>query len=111
MRLRQIDVSRINAKIKMIAERGHRLESKTHSTLDFPKLIMGLCQRARIPLSAVVHETIDGVVDVREPHVDHILPSRDAFRQHANWPEGMPFYSEGETEEEEEIKEIEEDED
>lgn len=34
-------------------------------------------------------------LQIREPHIDYSLPSRDAFQQHTNWPKAMPFYPEG----------------
>ncbi|KAI5439287.1 hypothetical protein KIW84_024890 [Lathyrus oleraceus] len=62
----QVDVTRIiSNEIKMIAKSSHRLGSKTHNNLSFSGMILRLCQRARIPLPAVVHETIDGVVGDR----------------------------------------------
>lgn len=48
---------------------------------------------------------------IREPHIDHSLPSRQAFQQHADWPRGRPFYLEGATNEEEVSEESEKDED
>lgn len=40
-------------------------------------------------------------LQTREPHVDHGVPSRDSFQQHANWPEDKSFYPERAVEEEE----------
>ncbi|KAI5441515.1 hypothetical protein KIW84_010841 [Lathyrus oleraceus] len=103
---RYVDVARIILnEIKMITESDHRMGSKIPCTLAFP----GLCIIARISMPPVVHETIDGVVDdkyiEREIHVNHNLPSYEAFQQHANWPEGMPFHQEGLVDEDEEIEE------
>ncbi|KAI5414044.1 hypothetical protein KIW84_058256 [Lathyrus oleraceus] len=86
----QVDVGRIiSNEIKMITESARRLGSKTPSTLTFPGMIRG-CAKEILQLHT------------REPHFDHMLPTREEFQQHANWPEGRRFYPEGAVNEEEE---------
>ncbi|KAI5426805.1 hypothetical protein KIW84_032294 [Lathyrus oleraceus] len=92
----QVDVARIiDNDIKMIASSGHHLGNITPSTLAFPGMIMGLCQKARVSLPFVVHETIDGEVNDRDPHVDHSFGTRDKFQDHANWSKDRPFQPKG----------------
>lgn len=31
-------------------------------------------------------------MQIREPHVDHPLPTRDDFASFVNWPRDMPFH-------------------
>ncbi|KAI5426646.1 hypothetical protein KIW84_032175 [Lathyrus oleraceus] len=62
----QVYVERIIAnEMKMIASSGHHLGNRTPSALAFPGLIIGLCQKARVSLPYMVHETIDGEVNDR----------------------------------------------
>lgn len=50
-------------------------------------------QRAFIFMQDSMHQL---QFQIREPHVDHSLGTRDKFWAHANWPEGRPFQLEGE---------------
>ncbi|KAI5396796.1 hypothetical protein KIW84_062862 [Lathyrus oleraceus] len=62
----KVDVARIISNdLKMIASSSHHLGNITPSILAFPGLIMGLCQKARVSLPFVFHETIDGEVNDR----------------------------------------------
>ncbi|KAI5435127.1 hypothetical protein KIW84_021813 [Lathyrus oleraceus] len=63
---RQVDVARvISNEIRMIASSGHRLGTRTPTTLDFPGLIMGLYMHVGVVIISVVHGTIEGVVNDR----------------------------------------------
>lgn len=42
---------------------------------------------------------------IREPRVNHNLPSREEFQHHANWPEGRLFHQKGAADKDEESKE------
>ncbi|KAI5445340.1 hypothetical protein KIW84_013537 [Lathyrus oleraceus] len=44
-------------------------------------------------------------LQIREPHLNNSLPSREAFQQHVNWLEGMPFHQERAFNEDEETEE------
>ncbi|KAI5409662.1 hypothetical protein KIW84_055197 [Lathyrus oleraceus] len=60
----------------MIASKGHHLGNITPSTLAFPGLIMGLCQKACVSLLFVVHETIDG--EVNDGYIErHCVPRKE----------------------------------
>ncbi|KAI5433295.1 hypothetical protein KIW84_020539 [Lathyrus oleraceus] len=79
---RQVDVARVNSnEIIIIASSGHRLGTRTPATLAFPRLIMGLCCSLHI----------------REPRVDHHLPTRDEFSSFVDWLGDMPFHFVGAT--------------
>ncbi|KAI5433674.1 hypothetical protein KIW84_020805 [Lathyrus oleraceus] len=45
------------------------------------------------------------VMTIMELHMNHRLPSLEAFQQHANWPKGKPFHLEGGADEDEESEE------
>lgn len=87
----QVYISRIIAnEIKMIAERGHQLESKISSTLAFPGMIMGFCQRSCIPLPVVVHETIDVVFN--DKYIDrYCMTKASNFFSTLTPPAQQPF--------------------
>ncbi|KAI5412668.1 hypothetical protein KIW84_057352 [Lathyrus oleraceus] len=80
--------------LKNFLRRNLVMEAQTPRTLAFPGMIMGLCQRASIPLPAMVHETIDSVVD--DMYIERY------------W---QAMLSEGATNEEEESEESKEEED
>lgn len=61
---RQVDVMWvISNEIRMITSSGHRLGTRTPTTLCFPGLIMGLCRQYGVAIPSVVHGTIEGVVN------------------------------------------------
>ncbi|KAI5384980.1 hypothetical protein KIW84_071828 [Lathyrus oleraceus] len=60
----QVDVAWvISNEIRVIASSGHRLGTKTPTTLAFPRLIMDLCMPVSVTIPLVVHGTIEGVVN------------------------------------------------
>ncbi|KAI5408750.1 hypothetical protein KIW84_054547 [Lathyrus oleraceus] len=94
---RHVDVARvIYMEIRMISSSGHRFGTRTSTTLAFPGLIIGLCGRVGVAIYLLVHGTIEGVLQTREPHVDHPLPTKYEFSSFVDWPGDRIFHFVGE---------------
>lgn len=57
--------------------------------------IHGMCLKPTKDLSCLCMIPCIGYSCNMEPHIDHILGTRDEFQAHSNWPEGMSFQPKG----------------
>ncbi|KAI5422705.1 hypothetical protein KIW84_045937 [Lathyrus oleraceus] len=91
---RQVDMAKIiDNEMKMITSSSHHLGNKTPSKLDFPDLIIGLCQKARVTLLSVVSETIDG--EVNDRYIErHCVPRQSRVRNAQAHPTQQQVFDE-----------------